>query len=233
MGILGQDTAALRYQVELRDTRAGRYMVLVTLGRLVSRRWWPLGVATLAGLAFIVAPLFTRSAHETTVARLTSELATIDPSVLVPAARDLPRGTRLQSGTYVSTGQAARSNGTSLQVLQRTGREIGFERDFLVPKYGDIDVEIVRFRTHEGMKQAYSYFLTLPAARGLPNPVRTEGVGERAALVMAEGGAFLEFMRGRYYVVVTTVPAARGTLDFVARLSRALDERIRTYAHST
>jgi hypothetical protein len=160
---------------------------------------------------------------------ITSEISTIDPRSLAPNLTDLPFGTRFQFDRYVTTPDAARRNGTSLFVLQSTGREIGFDRDFFVPGYGDIEIDIVRFRTHQGVSRAYSYFLTLPAAHGLADPIRTLGMGERAAIEITSDAAFLEFMRGRYYVVITSVPGGRANLDLIGKLSRAVDERIRTF----
>lgn len=189
-------------------------------------------IIALVAVAFIVVPNFgARSASQAPRA-ITSEVSTIDPRALAPAVKDLPAGTHLQSDRYVSTPDAARRNGTSLLFLQSAGREIGFNRDFLVPGHGDVEVDIVRFRTHQGMVRAYSYFLTLPAAHGLADPIRAVGMGERAGVVITADAAFLEFMRGRYYVVVTSVPGGRANLDLIGKLSKAVDKRILTYGVS-
>jgi hypothetical protein len=128
----------------------------------------------------------------------------------------------------VSNEQAARRNNTSLAVLRNTGREIGFERDFLVPRYADIEVDVVRFRSHDGMGKAYAYFLGLPDAQGLHATV-FRGLGERAALVTTPEAGFVEFMRGRYYAVITTVPLTQSTLNTIGGLARRLDRRILHY----
>jgi hypothetical protein len=161
------------------------------------------------------------------------DLRTIDPQSLVPTITDLPRGTRLQTQAYVSTVQAAQRNGTSLALLRHTGREVGFTRDFLVPQHGDIEVEVVRFHTHPGLMKGYAYFLTLPASRGLPDPVRAEGIGERAAVVATSTAAFVEFMRGRYYVVVTAIPGGPANLTFIGRLAHAVDQHVQTHLVDT
>jgi hypothetical protein len=188
-------------------------------------------LALMAG-AFIVVPNFGAHSRSETTRGITSEVSTIDPRSLAPGLKDLPVGTRLQLDRYVSTPDAARRNGTSLLFLESTGREIGFDRDFLVPEHGDVEVDIVRFRTHQGMVRAYSYFLTLPAAHGLADPIRTVGMGERAGVVITTDAAFLEFMRGRYYVVVTSVPGGRANLDLIGKLSKAVDRRILTFGLS-
>jgi hypothetical protein len=186
----------------------------------------------LAAVAFIVVPNFGLHSRNPAPREITSELSTFDPRALAPAVKELPVGTRLQFDRYVSTPDAARRNGTSLLFLESAGREIGFDRDFLVPGHGDIEVDIVRFRTHHGMVRAYSYFLTLPAAHGLADPIRAVGMGERAGVVITPDAAFLEFMRGRYYVVVTSVPGGRANLDLIGKLSKAVDKRILTYGLS-
>lgn len=190
-------------------------------------------VIVLAAVGFIVVPNIGARSPSQTPREITSDISTIDPRALAPAVKEFPAGTRLQSDRYVSTPDAARRNGTSLLFLQSAGREIGFDRDFVVPGHGDIEVDIVRFRTREGMVRAYSYFLTLPAAHGLADPVRTVGMGERAAMVITADAAFLEFMRGRYYVVVTSVPGGRANLDLIGKLSEAVDKRILTFGLST
>ena len=43
---------------------------------------------------------------------------------------------------------------------------------------------------------------------------------------------FVEFMRGRYYVVVTTVPVTQGALGYIHTLARRLDSRILHYGPS-
>ncbi|HEX6506936.1 MAG TPA: hypothetical protein VF221_04820 [Chloroflexota bacterium] len=157
-----------------------------------------------------------------------SEISTIDPAALMPKLTDLPQGASIQSNTYVTTAQAAKRNNTSLALLKQTGREIGYDRDFLVPQNGDIDVEVVRFKSHAGMGRAYRYFLGLPNGQGLRETV-FRGLGERAALVIGAQAGFVEFMRGRYYAVVTTVPLTRTTLNTIGAIARQLDSRISHY----
>jgi hypothetical protein len=163
---------------------------------------------------------------------LSSELSTVDPRAFVPTVKELPRGTTLSSFAYISTEQASQRNSIPLTLLRRTGREIGYDRDFQVPRYGDIEVEAVRFRTHDGMTRAYSYFLTMVPKANVPPPMVLSGVGERGTLVLIEGGAFVEFMRGRYYVVITTVPATPRTVVFIEGLARTMDRWIRTFSAS-
>jgi hypothetical protein len=160
-----------------------------------------------------------------------SEISTIDPAALVPRLADLPLGSSVQSNAYITTAQASQRNQTSLNFLRGAGREIGFDRDFRVPRYGDIDVEVVRFKSHAGMSRAYDYFLRLPGAQGL-NAVPFSGVGEHAALVTSSQAGFVEFMRGRYYAVITTVPTTQSTLRYVHALARRLDTRILHYGPS-
>jgi hypothetical protein len=159
------------------------------------------------------------------------EISTIDPAALVPQLADLPAGSSVQSHAYVTTGQASQRNQTSLHILRSTGREIGFERDFQVPGLGEIDVEVVRFRSHVGMRQAYAYFLRLPSAQGL-DAVPFSGLGERAALVASSQAGFVEFMRGRYYAVITTVPATKTSLRYIRKVAHGLDIRILHYQPS-
>ena len=159
------------------------------------------------------------------------EISTIDPAALVPQLADLPAGSSMQSDAYVSTGQASQRNQTSLHILRSTGREIGFERDFQIPGLGEIDIEVVRFKSHVGMGQAYAYFLRLPGAQGL-DAVPLRGLGERAALVASSQAGFVEFMRGRYYAVVTTVPATKTSLRYIRKVAQELDIRILHYQRS-
>ena len=188
-------------------------------------------VLLLLAVALIVLPgLSGHSAvlHSSTVR---SEISTIDPAALVPQLAELPQGSSVQSNTYVTTTQASHNNHTSLALLRSDGREIGFDRDFRVPTYGDIEIEVVRFRSHSGMRRAYDYFLTLPATRGL-TAVPFAGIGEHAALVSTPQAAFVEFMRGRYYAVITTIPATQEALRYIHSLARRLDTRILTYGAS-
>jgi hypothetical protein len=160
------------------------------------------------------------------------DLTTIDPQDLVPTLGDFPPGTTLSTFMYVSTAQASRRNGIPLSVLHRTGREIGYDRDFQVPGYGDIEVETVRFRTHSGMARAYSYFMTMVPHTTVPAPATVRGVGERSAIALIEGGGFVEFMRGRYYVVISAVPATTRAVALIESLAHLVDRRIRTYSAS-
>lgn len=159
------------------------------------------------------------------------EVLTIDPAQLVPQLTELPAGSSVQSNTYISTAQSSRQNQISLKLLQSVGREIGFDRDFTVPQYGDIDIEVVRFKSHAGMGRAYTYFLGLPSAHGMTS-VPVSGLGERAALVTNPQAGFVEFMRGRYYAVITTIPATHSTLAYIHRLASRLDDRILHYGPS-
>jgi hypothetical protein len=159
------------------------------------------------------------------------EVSTIDPAALVPQLADLPAGSSVQSDAYVTTGQASKRNQTSLAILRSTGREIGFERDFQIPSLGEIDIEVVRFKSHVGMGQAYAYFLRLPSAQGL-DAVPFRGLGERAALVASSQAGFVEFMRGRYYAVITTVPATKTSLRYIHKVAQELDFRILHYQRS-
>jgi hypothetical protein len=140
-------------------------------------------------------------------------------------------GSSVQSNSYVTNAQASQRNQTSLTFLRSSGREIGFDRDFNVPRYGDIDIEVVRFKSHAGMGKAYDYFLSLPGARGL-NAVPFTGLGEHAALVTNSQAGFVEFMRGRYYAVITAVPATQNSLRYIHALARRLDTRILHYGPS-
>jgi hypothetical protein len=160
-----------------------------------------------------------------------SEISTIDPAALVPQLAELPVGSSVQSNSYVTNAQASQRNQTSLTFLRSSGREIGFDRDFNVPRYGDIDIEVVRFKSHAGMGKAYDYFLSLPGARGL-NAVTFAGLGEHAALVTNSQAGFVEFMRGRYYAVITAVPATQNSLRYIHAMARRLDTRILHYGPS-
>jgi hypothetical protein len=110
--------------------------------------------------------------------------------------------------------------------MRSTGREIGFDSDFLVPAYGDVEVEVVRYRTLQGLRRAYSYFLQLPARHDL-RAVPLRSLGEQAALVVGIGAAYIEFRRDRYYVVVTVVPPTGSSLSFITQVSKSVDRRIR------
>lgn len=162
---------------------------------------------------------------------ITSEISTIDPAALVPQLAELPAGSSVQSNSYVTNAQASQRNQTSLTFLRSSGREIGFDRDFIVPRYGDIDIEVVRFKSHAGMGKAYNYFLSLPGARGL-NAVPVTGLGEHAALVTNSQAGFVEFMRGRYYAVITAVPATQNSIRYIHALARRVDTRILHYGPS-
>lgn len=185
-------------------------------------------LATVAGALLLISRA---TAHpRSSPAALSSELSTFDPRTVIPTANQLPNGTMLSSFSYISTEQASHRNGIPIGLLRRAGREIGYDRDFQVPRYGDVEIEAVRFRTHGGMIRAYSYFLTMVPSANVPPPITLQGVGERGTLVLIEGGAFVEFMRGRYYVVITTVPATPRAVVFIEGLARSLDRRIRTFA---
>ena len=158
----------------------------------------------------------------------TPGLLAADPEIFVPRAQDLPIGTQMSSHNSVLTESAVKNNGTPLGLLRRTGREIGYDGDFLVPAYGDIEVEVVRYRTHRGLSQAYDYFLKMPAERGL-RAVPVNRLGEQAVLVVGNGGVFIEFLRDRYYVVVTAVPATGPSLKFISQLSQSVDRPIRDF----
>jgi hypothetical protein len=201
----------------------------MNLRRRASLRTVAAACGIVAAVLMVALPSFLAAHPSRPVLPLAADLTAIDPQSLVPAVADLPVGTLEESHAYVTTTQAARINGTSLALLQQTGREIGFDRDFKVPRFGDVEVEVVRFRTHAGMSRAYSYFLTLASAQGLPNPSRLDGIGERGAVVVTPEAAFIEFMRGRYYTVVTTVPGGRENVDLIGRVSHKVDQRILRY----
>jgi len=185
-----------------------------------------------AAITSIVLPSLRSASSPGTPHRADAEFSAIDPRLLVPQAADLPRGTSVSSFAYVSSAQAARRNDTPLPVLQQFGREIGYTRDFQVPRYGDIEVDVVRYRTIGGLARAYAYFLGLPARVG-SHPVSLRGLGDRASLVLAGVAGFVEFRRGRYYIVITAVPITAATLTFIGRLSKQVDRNIRTYRLST
>ena len=189
------------------------------------------GLLLLVAVALIVLPGLSSHSSAPPKDTVRPEISTIDPAALVPQLADLPHGSSVQSNSYVTTNQASQNNHTSLTRLRTDGREIGFDRDFRVPRYGDIEIEVVRFRSHAGMGRAYDYFLTLPAARGL-TAVPFNGLGEHAALVSTSQAAFVEFMRGRYYAVITTVPATQGALQYIHTLAHRLDRRILSYGAS-
>lgn len=188
-------------------------------------------IMALAAVAFIVIPNLPHQNRSGALRLVRPETSTIDPQALVPAVADLPSGSLLQSGSYITNVQASQRNQTSLSFLRGAGREVGFDRDFLIPRYGDIEVEVVRFKSHAGMGKAYDYFLGLPHLLGLTaRPFR--GLGEHAALVTSPQAGFVEFMRGRYYVVVTTVPATQSALGYIHTLARRVDSRILHYGPS-
>jgi hypothetical protein len=187
--------------------------------------WSAFGVSSLAGLVLIVA-----SAVRHSDAPTHGELAA-DPMQFVPTVHDLPNGTRLYSHRYISTESAAKNNGTPLALLRRVGREIGYDRDFVVPAYGDIEIEVVRYKTHQGLSEAYDYFLKLPQRQGL-RAVPMSRLGEKAALVVGNSVVFIEFRRERYYVVVTAVPATGASVNFITQVSKNVDRRIREYRAS-
>lgn len=184
-----------------------------------------------AAVAMIVVPNLhtgsatTRSAHD-------AAESAVDPRLLVPQIADLPQGTALSSYSYVTTQQAAQRNDTPLSLLRQFGREIGYTRDFQVPHYGDIEVDVVRYRTRDGLARAYAYFLALPARLGT-RPIHFRGLGQDAALVVTPSGGFVEFVRGRYYAVVTAVPITGDSLKLIGQLSKQVDRRILTYRTST
>lgn len=185
-------------------------------------------VVLAAAVVMIVLPSLSPKASSRSARQVDAEFSAIDPRAFAPQPIDLPNGTQLNSSSYISTLEAAKRNGTSLAVLQGTGREIGFSRDFQVPRYGDIEVEVVRFRTSSGLARAYKYFLTLPSRQNL-RAVPFEGIGERAAMVVSPEAAFVEFVRGRYYVVVTSVPMSGTNLNLIGHISKQVDDRIRSY----
>ena len=188
-------------------------------------------IVAVAAVALIVVPNLSHRNSSADFKSVRPEVSTIDPRVLVPALGDLPSGSSVQSATYITNAQASQRNQTSLSFLQGAGREVGFDRDFLIPRYGDIEVEVVRFKSHAGMGKAYDYFLSLPESLGLTaRPFG--GLGEHAALVTSPLAGFVEFMRGRYYVVVTTVPATQNTLGYIHTLARRVDSRILHYGPS-
>jgi hypothetical protein len=130
---------------------------------------------------------------------------------------------------YISTHQAASTNGTNEQFLLNTGREIGYERDYNVPGLGEFDIEVVRFRSPVGLSRAYNYFMTLPATQNLvARPYRA--VGEKAAVVVTSQVAFIELKRGRYYAVLTALPVSTKSLDYLSTLSKLVDGRIVRYS---
>lgn len=188
-------------------------------------------LAAMAAIVLIVWPSRPGQGAAAPPGIIAPDVTKIDPKDLMPQLAELPAGTTIQSDSYITTVQSSQRNHVSLAVLQRTGREIGFDRDFSIPQYGIIQVEVVRFKTHAGMSAAYKYFLTLPASQGLtgsPFP----GVGERAQLVNAQVAAFVEFIRGRYYAVITTIPASKAALLYLNALAHRLDSRIQHYGTS-
>ncbi len=188
-------------------------------------------IVAVAAVALILVPNLTHGNGPADFKLVRPEISTIDPQALVPALADLPSGSSVQSATYITNAQASQRNQTSLNFLRGAGREVGFDRDFLIPRYGDIEVEVVRFKSHAGMGKAYDYFLRLPHSLGLTaRPFG--GIGEHAALVTSPQAGFVEFMRGRYYVVVTTVPATQNTLGYIHTLARHVDSRILHYGPS-
>lgn len=186
---------------------------------------------SLVAVALIVLPNWAHHTQPSASRPFRPEISTIDPAALMPPLTDLPSGSSIQSNAYVTTAQASQRNQTSLTFLRGAGREIGFERDFHVPPFGDIDVEVVRFKSHAGMGKAYDYFLRLPGTQGL-SAVPFGGVGEHAALVTNSQAGFVEFMRGRYYAVITTIPVNKNTLQYIHQLARRMDIRILNYRQS-
>jgi hypothetical protein len=90
---------------------------------------------------------------------------------------------------------------------------------------------VVRYKTQVGLTHAYSYFLKMPAQQGL-RAVPMNRLGEKATLVVGNGGGFIEFRRGRFYVVVTAVPMTGSSLHFISQISQRVDRQIRDY-HSS
>ena len=185
----------------------------------------------LAAVAMIVLPSL-RARSSVARSNLDAAATAVDPRLLVPQVADLPQGTALNSYSYVTTSQAATRNDTPLPLLRQFGREIGYTRDFQVPRYGDIEVDVVRYRTSDGLARAYAYFLCLPARVGT-RPIRFRGLGQDAALVVTPSAGFVEFVRGRYYAVITAVPITGDSLRFIGQLSKQVDQRIRSYRTST
>src|SRR5579872_333958 len=88
-------------------------------------------VVAVVAVALIVVPNLSHGNGSADFKSVRPEVSTIDPRVLVPALTDLPSGSSVQSATYISNAQASQRNQTSLSFLKGTGREVGFDRDFL------------------------------------------------------------------------------------------------------
>lgn len=197
-------------------------MLPMTSSRRALAAWLAAGSVVVAvAVTLIVAPAFNVTGNATPGV----PSSTVDPAALVMPLAQLPaRSVRLRE-RYISTRQASRNNGTSETILRQTGRQIGFERDYRIPRLGEFDIEVVRFRTSRGLNRAYDYFLTLPATRNLRSmPFR--GAGERADMVVTPVVAFVELKRGRFYVVMTAQRVSAASLNYLSALARRQDRRI-------
>jgi hypothetical protein len=187
-------------------------------------------VVIVVAALLIVLPALRGSGDRAAVLR--PELTALDPASLVPHLGDMPPGSERLAAHYINNRQAAKANNTDLAYLHKTGRQLGYERDFKVPKLGEYDVEVVRFSSKSGLAQAYTYFLSLASNQHL-TPAHVPGLGENAVEVLFVGGAFIEMKRGRYYSVISAFGSSPHSLAYLKTLAHRTDERIRTYRAST